>query len=152
MATKEQLEFMTKVGIDFPDCEVEDTDVIYCEVWEQGFGPRGFYHLVSKDGDLKDIKVSRIIEKLGKNKRPQRTSSVKQGPIKAGRTKKLQDSPKRKKEKTVVEKVVKHKGPKKRKPKKKTVSKKVRSVVRSTVDRKKQAEDMRARALAFLKK
>ena len=118
-------------GITYEDPILTD-DYIWVELWDNGFGERGFYHLFDKDGNMKDIQVGKALYlERENNHRPKRESTANQGPKKRsagrprGRPKKVVSQPKKLVTKTTKTKVSK----KKKAPKKVKIVKKIAAKV-----------------------
>lgn len=123
-----------EAGISYED-EILPDDYIWVEIWDNGFGERGFFHLFDNKGNMKDIQVGKPVHlPRANNMRPKRESGATKGPKKRGGGKK-------KKAKTKTKKIVK-------KDNKKTV-KKTKVVKKKAVKANTALQD---RVAAFLAK
>jgi len=57
--TEYQQKIINLAGIEFED--VQDTDILTWDYFDQGFGVRGWYYLYKPDGSLKDLKCGKPI-------------------------------------------------------------------------------------------
>lgn len=59
MATEYHKKIMAKAKVEFED--IQDTDVLTWDYFDQGFGIKGWYHLYHQDGRLKDLQCGEPI-------------------------------------------------------------------------------------------
>lgn len=59
MVTEYQKRLLDLGNVEFEN--IEDSDVITFETWDQGFGPRSFFYLYSPKGELKDVQCGKFV-------------------------------------------------------------------------------------------